>query len=116
MKEAEKILEKMEQILDQIVANAEKMKELSLKSINEKELTPLQHNQDELVLKLQELDAQYKNAAKHQHVEHAEEISKRIESKLNHFQQVNASFIENLRNNQKVVRFEVNPPGKPKKE
>lgn len=95
----------MESILDQLVATAENLKEVSSRSVTEKELDTLQQKQEKLLKQLTDLDRKHKLSEKGNIPDAPAEITKRIEEKLHKFQTLNASFIENLNSNHHI-KFE----------
>jgi hypothetical protein len=102
MKHSEDLLDKLQQVIDDLILNAEKLKELSLQVVAGKEISLLQSKQEALVKQLGELDHQIKN----QKIEIPAEFTKKMENKIKKFQELNASYIQNLTTTHEVIRFD----------
>lgn len=112
------LLKQIETLLDQLILNAERLKESSLKVISEEELNSLQAQQSELIQQLQVLDEQFhrefSQVKQEVYAKHRASIDKRIE----HFQKLNEEFIQNLSSNHGIIDFnlpkinrsKLNPP------
>lgn len=96
-----KILEQMDQLLDQLIQVAETMQTLSQQVVSETELLPLQKRQEELVAELTHLDATY-----HKAKPQPSPLRKKIGDKLIQFQTLNKAFIENLKGEKKLIEVE----------
>ncbi len=96
----------MEGVLDTLIANAEKLKEVSVQVISKDELGPLQQQQDELIKNLMNLEATFQETFHEAKGEASPEMQKRIADKLVYFQKLNAHFIENLKSGHGIIRFE----------
>lgn len=96
MEAAVEVLEKMEGILDELVKNAEGLKDISLEGFSEPAVVPLQQKQELLVEQLKGLEAAFTEAEKEGQEEQMAKISDRISKKLRYFQHLNAVFIENI--------------------
>jgi tRNA A37 N6-isopentenylltransferase MiaA len=114
-KKAEVILLEMEAVLQKLVENAERLKEISQQVISKQELEPLQKKQEEIVANLKKLDDDFKKVHPHPTENLHPEIMRRIEQKLREFQQLNAKFIENLTASKGVIQFDQTPEEKKKK-
>lgn len=99
-------LKHMESLIDQLVSNAEEMKEISKQVISKDELKPLQHNQEDLVRQINDLEHSIKGLMKD--VKNVEElpVHKRITQKLQQFSKLNAAFIENVKAAHGLIHFE----------
>lgn len=97
-------LKKMELILDELIANAERLNEISLQVISKDELKPLQEKQEVLVKNLVDVEEAFRGTLAEVHSSD-EEARKRIRSKLTQFEKLNESFIENLKSSHGLIRF-----------
>lgn len=96
MEKAIQVLEKMEAILDQLILNAEKLKDISLGEFSEEAVTPLQERQEVLVAELNGLESSFEESEKEGQEIKLAEVGDRIAKKLRYFQHLNAVFIENI--------------------
>lgn len=112
-KRAKEILLEIEAILENLIHNAERLKEISSQVISMQELEPLQKKQEELVKKLGKLDEAFKKVPAGS-AESYQELTRKIEQKLVQFQKLNAKFIENLSASQGLIRFDVKKKKKDK--
>lgn len=96
METAVQVLEKMESVLDQLISNAEGLKDISLEGFSEAAITPLQQRQELLVEQLNGLEASFESSEKEGEDELLAKIGDRIAKKLRYFQHLNAVFIENI--------------------
>lgn len=110
MESPDKILSKMEHVLDDLVENAESLKSISLEVVSENELNILQRKQEKLVRQLNDLQGEFQKASKNAQLDPQLPVTQRIMSKLQSFQQLNAAFIENLNSNRGVIKFDKNTP------
>jgi len=106
MDAAEKILEKMEEILNKIIANAETLNEISKMVISEEELTPLQNDQDDLFNQLLELDAEFSKASPDPHPHPLAARREKFDEKLKLFEKLNQIFIDNLKTTHGLIQFD----------
>lgn len=97
-------LKKMELILDELIANAERLNEVSQQVISKDELKPLQEKQEELVKNLVAVEDAFRGALGNGK-NGDEDARKRIRSKLTQFEKLNESFIENLKSSHGLIRF-----------
>lgn len=104
MAELNELLHEMDSLLDMLIDNAKKLLDISKQVISEEELEPLQKKQHALLKKLIEKDEAY-----HQ----LDNVSKQdpfmrenIDAKLDEFQQLNASFIDNITTTHGMIQFE----------
>lgn len=96
MEKASKVLEKMESILDQLIANAEKLKDISLGNFSEEAVTPLQEKQEVLAEQLNALEKSFEESEKEGQETELADVGDRLAKKLRYFQHLNAVFIENI--------------------
>ncbi|BBI18272.1 hypothetical protein DB41_EY00210 [Neochlamydia sp. TUME1] len=96
METAVQVLEKMENVLDQLVSNAEGLKDLSMEEFSEEAVTPLQQKQELLVEQLNGLEGSFEASEKEGQEEVLAKIGDRIAKKLRYFQHLNAVFVENI--------------------
>ena len=96
METAVQVLEKMERVLDELVKNAEGLKDISLEGFSEVAVAPLQQKQELLVQQLKGLEAAFEEADKEGQEDVMVKIGDRIAKKLRYFQHLNAVFIENI--------------------
>lgn len=102
----EKILKEMDAILNELLATAEKLQNISTQVISKQELDSLQRAQTEMVKKLIELDNSFKHAYANKETQLTEknkELRNSIERKLTRFEELNAHFIENLSNTHSLL-------------
>jgi hypothetical protein len=95
----------MEQILNQLVANAKKLYDVSTRVISKEELAPLQQKQEELVKHLRDVDAALEKA-RLAGFEVEEIVWNNIQQKLTEFQHLNEAFIANLITSRGLIQFE----------
>ena len=96
MEIAVQVLEKMESVLDDLVKNAEGLKDISLEGFSEEAVSPLQEKQELLVQQLKGLEAAFEEAEKEGQEQLLAKVGDRITKKLRYFQHLNAVFIENI--------------------
>lgn len=96
METAVQVLENMEGVLDELIKNAEGLKDISLEGFSEQAVTPLQQKQELLVQKLKGLEATFEESEKEGQEELLAKVGDRIAKKLRYFQHLNAVFIENI--------------------
>lgn len=96
MEAAVQVLEKMEGVLDELVKNAEGLKDISLEGFSEEAVTPLQKKQELLVEQLKGLEAAFEDSEKDGQEKLMAQVGDRITKKLRYFQHLNAVFIENI--------------------
>lgn len=96
METAVQVLEKMESIMDELVTNAEGLKDISLEGFSEQAVAPLQQKQELLVQQLKGLEAAFEESEKEGQEQLLAKIGDRIGRKLRYFQHLNAVFIENI--------------------
>lgn len=113
----EKILLQMEETIDQLVMNAEKLNALTQQVIAQQELKGLQKKQNELIESLRSLDHEFHKAVPGSKNKAQEKIQARIDEKLQRFQNLNIAFIDNLNTNRGLIKFEIKKETKkPKKQ
>ena len=100
-----KILAEMDNILDQLIGTAEKLRDLSRQVFEEEDLIKLQQAQDTMVNRLMELDDSFKKASKGQSSKSHDLLRQKIDQKIDQFQNLNASFIENIKSSRGVLEF-----------
>jgi hypothetical protein len=96
METAVQVMEKMEIIMDELVTNAEGLKDISLEGFSEQAVVPLQKRQELLVEQLKGLEAAFTDSEKEGQEQLMAKIGDRIAKKLRYFQHLNAVFIENI--------------------
>lgn len=96
MEKAIHVLAKMEGILDHLIENAEKLKDISLGNFSEEAVAPYQAKQEILVEQLNGLEKGFEESDKEGQENQLAEIGDRIAKKLRYFQHLNAVFIENI--------------------
>jgi hypothetical protein len=111
---ADEILHFMDGLLIELIENAKKLNERSLQVIAEEELTTLQETQETLFNSLLEADENLH--AQHPELKHfpASKLQVEVNKKLDQFQELNQTFIENLKSSHGIIQFESEPPKKPK--
>lgn len=115
MAHVDKLFKEMEEVLDQLIENAEKLHEISKKVIDEDELSELQNHQKELLTSLVSLDEACHQADSGKSKRVDTSINKRIQEKLDHFEQLNSSFVNNVMNSHGLIQFPPRQSGKTKK-
>lgn len=97
-------LEQMDLLLAKLVDVAAQLRDMSLQTISEKEVAPLQKKQDMLLAELETIDQQL-------HQQYGEEFKKHphsnIHDQLEKFQQLNKEFIANLSARHGLIQFEL---------
>ena len=106
MRKEEQILAEMEKILHELIFTAEKLCDLTTQVIAKEELAPLQQQQEKLLQELAKIDAKFKKACKGKPEKYDSPSKTRISELLDHFQKVNATFIQNLKNSKGIIQFE----------
>lgn len=104
MEKPEQLLHDMDHLLDKLIDNQKKLLELSKHVVNEEEIKPLQQDQNTLLDQLISKDKAYdqlKKGAK----ETPSPLRKQIDDKLDLFQQLNTTFIENITSTQGLIKF-----------
>lgn len=115
MSNVEKLLKEMDGVLDQLIDNAEKLHEISKKVIAEEELTALQSRQQELLTSLLSLDEACHQAGLSKSKKEYSKLNTSIQEKLNIFEQLNSSFVNNVVSSHGVIQFQGRKTQKPKK-
>lgn len=110
MKNAEEILFEMDTLLDQLIQNAQRLKEISAQTVSEHELEVLQNKQEELITKLLKLDSEFNKVSNSSIA--SSPTSKKIEQKLKDFQLINQNFIENISTTPGLIRFDFHKASK----
>src|ERR1700733_8426172 len=95
----------MNGILDQLIENAQKLNELSLQVIAEDEITPLQEQQQELLSALVELDNTFYQGGAGLSKGKLSPLKKVIDDKIETFQCLNSSFVENIMSSHGLIQF-----------
>lgn len=93
----------METVLDQLIENAEKLNDLSKRVIAEEELSPLQNRQQELLTTLVSLDDSYHKVRSNK--DDQSPAHHRIQKKLDIFERLNASFVNNIVSSHGLIQF-----------
>jgi hypothetical protein len=109
---AEQILSKMGNTLDQLIENAEKLKTLSKHVIAQQELKVLQGKQEELILRLTEMDEEFHKANTEKKNSQVCELQIQINEKMKKFQLLNNEFIDNLSSGHGLIKFDLQQPKK----
>lgn len=114
MKNSEDLLRRMENILDELIANEEHIRDISLVDPSHDEVASLQHDQELLLHNLQDADKAFAEYSKANPEASPITAKQRISEKLHRFQQLNDSFIERLKAGPHFIQFEVHRSGKAK--
>lgn len=97
-------LEQMDVLLAELVDVAAQLRDMSLQTLSEKEVAPLQKRQDKLLAELEKVDQQL-------HEDCGDDFKKHphpnIHNQLQKFQQLNKEFIENLNASHGLIQFEL---------
>lgn len=97
-------LEQMDLLLAKLVDVAAQLRDMSLQTISEREVAPLQKKQNALLADLEKIDQQL-------HQECGEEFKRHPHSNIHYqlekFQQLNKEFIENLNASHGLIQFEL---------
>lgn len=111
MQKADKIVDEMEALLDKLVESAQKLLELSKHEIDEDELNRLQEEQEMLLTALVQKDEDFHQLPK---AAQEKQMPRRIEidEKINHFQELNANFVENINAAHGLIKFGETPAKK----
>lgn len=110
MQQAEQVLGEIESLLDQLIDSAQKLLTVSQQVMEEEELTNLQKDQEALLEKLIEKDAEFH---KFSNITQEKLLPRRlkIDEKIDHFQKLNSEFVDNISSAHGVIQFK-----KPKEE
>ena len=108
MDQPEEILSKMEKILNQLIANAENLNQLSQQVSSQEELRPLQEKQEDLIEQLLDSDAEFNKLLKGKTRYYQSSARTRIGEKLDYFQKLNTDFLDNLKSSKGLIQFEIN--------
>lgn len=111
---ADEVLQFMNDVLDKLIDNAEKLNELSVQKIAEEELIALQEVQERLFNELLEADETLNNEYPETKQLPFTKVHQEVNKKLDTFQELNQTFIENLKATHGIIQFENEPPKKPK--
>lgn len=106
-------IKKMEAVAKALVANAEKLVLASQEAASAEDLQPLQSEQDQLVNELLELDKMLQSKGAKPHSDHPSWID--IEALLETFEDLNQTFITNLKVRKELIQFELQDIKKAKK-
>lgn len=107
MAEMDFFLNRIESVLDQLIANEMHINELSLGEPGSEEISNLQDQQEHLLIELQQADLAFSEAAKQNHEALPLQGKVRINEKLIQFQKLNNEFIERLKSRRHFIHFEV---------
>lgn len=105
MQKAEKIISDMEGLLDRLIESAKKLLVLSENIIEEDELNRLQEEEQTLLAALVKKDEDFQ---KQPQASQDSLMPKRlkIDEKIDHFQKLNAAFVENINASHGLIKFE----------
>lgn len=106
MASAEVVLTQMDETLDQLIAIASELKELSKGTVVAEQLEKLQEQQEGLIAELCRLDALV-HADDGQGIPKGSKIWARVEDKMTAFSELNEAFIENVRVRKGLIQFEM---------
>ena len=109
MQRAEKILNEMESLLDNLIESARKLLALSKQVIEEEELMSLQQEQEELLARLIKKDSEFHQLSS-QVREKLMSTRLNIDAKIDEFQKLNSEFVENINIAHGLIRFENSIP------
>lgn len=115
MQSLKDIISEMEEVLDHLIENAERLHELSKQVILEDEVEALQKIQNDMLTRLTELDSKRASVASKEDIKNS--IQSRIDKKIDLFQDLNDRFIDNLSASHGLIHFEgdqIKKPAKPK--
>lgn len=104
MQQAEKILSEMESLLDNLIESARKLLALSKQVIEEDELMQLQQEQEELLSRLIEKDAEFHKVSSSTR-EKLLPARVKIDAKIDEFQKLNSEFVENINTAHGLIQF-----------
>lgn len=107
MQKVEEILAQMDSLLDLLIDNAKSLLGISQRVIAEEELIPLQKRQKELLDQLVAKDETFHRAIGSSN-NYQSPLRNRINAKLDQFERLNASFIENITSTHGLIQFEKN--------
>jgi hypothetical protein len=107
MQRIEKHLFQIEKILDDLIANEERIKDMSLMPSSHADIEKIQAEQEVLLHGLQEADKALAQAVKEHSLEPPFTNKQRIAEKLHLFQHLNDTFIERLKAGRHLIQFEV---------
>lgn len=106
MRKIEEVLSEMDKVLTALITNAEKLLDLSKRVIAEEELGPLQERQQVLLDELVNTDEAFHQACNGQEQDYHSSLRDRVTAKLEQFEGLNATFIENITSSQGLIHFE----------
>lgn len=104
MQQAEQILGEIEDLLDKLIDSANKLLAASQQVIEEDELADLQKDQEVLLERLIEKDAEFHKFS-NQIQEKLLPRRLKIDEKIDHFQKLNSDFVENISSAHGVIQF-----------
>lgn len=107
MQTKEIVFENMLRVLDTLIENAEKLKDLS--AISEDSVESLQQKQEKLIDELCKLDTHVKTA-KTKNEKKEDELLQGVQKKLSQFQSLNTIFVDHLKHKLGLIYF--SPPNK----
>ncbi len=106
MEKVESLLKQMNEILKQLVLNAETLAQLTSQVVSEEEIQPFQLRQEELIEQLKSLEVNSPKKLNDLSLKPYEELNKSIEEKIINFRKFNDVMIENLSRSKGVIAFE----------
>lgn len=112
---SEELLKAMNELLETLITNAEKLNELSLQVIAEEEVSNLQDVQERLFNQLLQTDETLQATYPDIKLVAPSKLQMEVNRKLDYFQELNQTFIENLKTTHGIIQFESEPPPPPKK-
>ena len=108
MANEEMVLQQMLELSEQLTQEADRLKEMTAKSIAEEELERLQQSQQSLLTQIAALDASLKGKEQ-QETEKSKQLRKSIHEKLKSFEKSNAEFFAQLQKRLSFIHFGEKP-------
>ena len=101
LKNAEALFSLMSELLEKLIENAKKLREVSSHPIAEDIFDALQKKQQDMMRELVELDER----AKKHNLTASDTLKKKVEAQLNEFQKINLDYVEHLRRKLSLIQF-----------
>jgi NH3-dependent NAD+ synthetase len=104
MKSLKHYVDLMKNLLEELVQNAQKLKDLSQRVISEEELSPLQEHQQKLLQELEKVDSYLQQHHPNQMDKNEHKL---FHEQLHQFHRLNQEFIQNLNASHGLIQFEL---------
>lgn len=104
MKSLNQLIKQANNLLDELIQTAKKLKVASQQSVSEEELDSLQKKQEDLLIQFEGID---QDLQQYNFFEISEAVHQQFHIKLQEFQTLNQEFIETLQASHGLIQFEL---------